>query len=120
MLARAFAGDFSRRAAGAGAQMFLRGKRPGRPGCDMGRFSRRDEAEGGGGSAASARGDRDACAVDGCGEQAQRHISRGKAGAALPEHRLGGRGASVGLCRKHYREYKKATKEERDLDRQSW
>lgn len=62
----------------------------------------------------------DACGIEGCKEAAKRHISYGKVSAALKDERIAARGRSVGLCRNHWRDFKKATKEERELDRVGW
>ena len=63
---------------------------------------------------------KDECAVLGCGEPAVRHFARGKIEAALSDEKIRASRGSVGLCHKHYREFKKATKEDRKLDRASW
>lgn len=60
------------------------------------------------------------CGIEGCKEVAKRHISYGKVSAALPDERITTRGRSVGLCRNHWRDFKKATKKERELDRVGW
>ncbi len=62
----------------------------------------------------------DACGIEGCKEEAKRHISYGKVSAALPSLRITTRGRSVGLCRNHWREFKKATKKDRELERAGW
>jgi hypothetical protein len=62
----------------------------------------------------------EACGIEGCKNEATRHISHGKVSAALPNERISARGRSVGLCRNHWRDFKKATKKDRDLDRVSW
>ena len=60
----------------------------------------------------------DACDVSGCGKEAVRSVS-GKAAEkaikGLPEHKK-----RVHLCHDHHKEFKKATKEIRDLDRLGW
>jgi hypothetical protein len=63
---------------------------------------------------------RDECAVASCGKAAERHFARAKVEAALEGERLRATRGSAGLCRDHYRTFKKATKEERDLARQGW
>jgi hypothetical protein len=63
---------------------------------------------------------KDECAVMSCGKPAERHFARGKVEAALDNERIRPTRGSAGLCREHYRAFKKATKEERDLDRQGW
>lgn len=62
----------------------------------------------------------DECAVAGCGKPAERHFGRGKVEAALEGERIRATKGSAGLCRDHYRKFKKATKEDRELDRQGW
>jgi hypothetical protein len=63
---------------------------------------------------------KDECSVAGCGKAAERHFARGKVEAALDKERIRATVGSAGLCRDHYRAFKKATKEERELDRQGW
>ncbi len=63
---------------------------------------------------------KDECAVAGCGKPSERHFARGKIEAALSSERILATAGSAGLCRDNYRAFKKATKEDRDLDRQSW
>jgi len=62
----------------------------------------------------------EACGIDGCKEVAKRHLSHGKVAAALPDLRIAARGRSVGLCRNHWRDYKKATKKDREIERAGW
>ena len=62
----------------------------------------------------------DECAVAGCKNAAERHFARGKVEAALEGERIRATVGSAGLCKEHYRKFKKATKEDRELDRQSW
>jgi hypothetical protein len=60
----------------------------------------------------------DVCEVAGCGKEAARSVSRKAAERAikgLPENKR-----RVDLCREHSKEFKKATKESRDLDRLGW
>ena len=64
--------------------------------------------------------DKDTCAVAGCGKPAVRHFAHGKVEAALERERILATRGSAGLCHDHYRTFKKATKEDRDLDRQGW
>ena len=56
------------------------------------------------------------CSVDKCDEDAVRSVNGPKAKAAGLE--VEGRRAY--LCKEHYKEYKKATKEERKLQRMAW
>jgi hypothetical protein len=64
--------------------------------------------------------DRDVCAVSGCGKPAKRHMPAGRVSGALPREKIKGGGRSVGLCKDHYREFKKATRADRELDRAGW
>jgi hypothetical protein len=58
------------------------------------------------------------CAIAGCGEAALRSLSRVSVRKAFPDLSEDGRRAS--LCRAHYKQYKKATREERTFDRLDW
>jgi len=55
------------------------------------------------------------CIVPGCGARSVRHLARVEAAKAFPT--LPERGRRAPLCRDHYREWKKATRERRKLDR---
>jgi hypothetical protein len=57
----------------------------------------------------------DSCIVPGCGEPALRHLALAEARRAF-EH-LPESGRSAPLCRTHYKEWKKATKDSRLYDR---
>jgi hypothetical protein len=60
----------------------------------------------------------DPCVVPGCGAPSVRHLARTevrKVFTMLPE-----KGRRAPLCRDHYREWKKSTKEARRLDRLAW
>jgi hypothetical protein len=62
--------------------------------------------------------DLDPCIVPGCGAPSVRHLARAEARkvfSTLPE-----KGRRAPLCRDHYREWKKSTKEARKLDRLGW
>jgi hypothetical protein len=58
------------------------------------------------------------CSVDGCGNQAERSMSGTKASMAS-DLGLGG-SKRVYLCRDHYKEWKKLTKEDRENERARW
>lgn len=58
------------------------------------------------------------CSVGGCENQGERSMSGSKA-AMAPDLGLGG-SKRVYLCREHYKEWKKLTKEERDIERARW
>jgi hypothetical protein len=58
------------------------------------------------------------CAVPGCGSESVRRLSLAEARKVfktLPE-----KGHRAPLCRDHYKEWKKATKSARKLDRLTW
>jgi len=60
----------------------------------------------------------DTCLVPGCPEAAVRHLALAEARrglSSLPE-----KGRRAPLCRTHYKEWKKATKESRSIDRLGW
>ncbi len=58
------------------------------------------------------------CVVPGCGAPAVRHLALSEARRAFPK--LPEKGRRAPLCRDHYREWKKETKESRKLDRLGW
>ena len=58
------------------------------------------------------------CSVGGCQNQGERSMSGTKASMA-PDLGLGG-SKRVYLCRDHYKEWKKMTKEDRDNERARW
>ncbi len=69
---------------------------------------------------AARKGSADKCSVAGCGEPAVKSVS---AKEAVRKADLSVEDKSAGrahLCRHHYREYKKATKTDRELDRLAW
>jgi hypothetical protein len=57
----------------------------------------------------------DKCDVGGCGEDSERSISRKKVKDAM-DWSLNGEDKNVHLCKKHYKEFKKATKEDRKIE----
>jgi len=59
------------------------------------------------------------CDVEGCDEDSVRSISTGRVKGAL-EWNLSDDGKRAHLCKRHYREFKKATKKDRELDRLAW
>lgn len=59
------------------------------------------------------------CSVSGCDKEVTRSLSYRKVGDALSEHGIQ-EGRRAYLCKLHYKEYKKATKEERTVDRLTW
>jgi len=62
----------------------------------------------------------DVCGVQDCGKEAQRSLSTKKVKDALPELKILGDPRRVHLCKDHYRQFRKKTKKERELDRASW
>ncbi|MDX1535122.1 MAG: hypothetical protein R3291_05835 [Thermoplasmata archaeon] len=59
------------------------------------------------------------CSVAGCTNEVARSLSYRKVRDALAEHGLE-EGRRAYLCKPHYKEYKKATKGERTIDRLTW
>lgn len=57
----------------------------------------------------------DKCQAGNCDEDSERSISRKKVKDAM-EWSLSGEDKNVHLCKNHYKEFKKATKEERKLE----
>lgn len=61
------------------------------------------------------------CGVQDCIEQGHKSLSTKKVKSALPNLKLREeRGKRIHLCKKHYKEFKKKTKKERELDRLAW
>ncbi|HEV8595932.1 MAG TPA: hypothetical protein VGR51_10440 [Thermoplasmata archaeon] len=61
------------------------------------------------------------CSVSGCRNMGERSVAAKKYQGALPGVTLSGEvGRRVHLCKDHYKEFRKKTKEERELDRLSW
>ncbi len=61
------------------------------------------------------------CGVADCKEQGHKSLSTKKVKSALSDLKLReGGGKRVHLCKKHYKEFKKKTKKERELDRLGW
>ncbi len=61
---------------------------------------------------------RESCSVEGCGAEAYKTISREKASKVFGSRLLPGR--RVKLCKDHWKEYKKATKKDRMLEKWRW
>ena len=55
------------------------------------------------------------CEISGCQEPGERSMPRKKVKEAL-DKAMEGEGKRVQLCKSHYRDYKKATKEDRKLE----
>ena len=63
----------------------------------------------------------DTCAVVDCNEKGIKSLSTKKVKSAVPDLKLKkDAGKRVHLCKKHYKEFKKKTKKERDLERLAW
>lgn len=58
------------------------------------------------------------CGVSGCKNLAERSLSRSELGVSGLN--VGGEGRRVYLCRDHYKQWKKATKKSRSLERARW
>jgi hypothetical protein len=58
------------------------------------------------------------CVVPGCSGEAFRSLARVEARKAFPQ--LSEEGRRAPLCRDHYKQYKKATRKARELDRLGW
>ena len=56
--------------------------------------------------------------MTGCGNPAERSLSRNEVGNS--GLKIGGDGRRVYLCRDHYKAWKKATKKSRALERSRW
>ncbi len=68
--------------------------------------------------APSANAEEEPCAVRNCGAPSVRHLALAEAKKVFTD--LPDKGRRAPLCRDHYREWKKSTKESRKLDRLSW
>jgi hypothetical protein len=73
-----------------------------------------------GGRIASAMAAGDLCGVQGCGKEARRSLSTTKVKEALPDLKLIGEPRRIHLCKDHYRQFRKKTKEERENERATW
>jgi len=60
------------------------------------------------------------CGVTGCGKEGRRSLSTRKVKEALPELSLVGEPRRIVLCKDHYRQFRKKTKDERELERAGW
>ena len=69
-------------------------------------------------TASTSSDDVDPCAVKGCRAPSIRHLSLPEAKKVFTD--LPDKGRRAPLCRDHYREWKKATKSARKLDRLGW
>lgn len=61
------------------------------------------------------------CSVDGCNEDSRKTLSAKKVESACPDLKLTGKvGNRAHLCKKHYKEFKKKTRKEREFERLGW
>jgi hypothetical protein len=56
------------------------------------------------------------CSVEGCDEKAERSLGKEK----ISGLKLKAGTSRIYLCKKHYKEYKKETKKERDIEKLRW
>ncbi|HEY5737628.1 MAG TPA: hypothetical protein VMS35_02925 [Nitrososphaeraceae archaeon] len=59
------------------------------------------------------------CSIQGCTEQAERSMSESK-GKMATDLDISSTSKRIYLCRNHYKEWKKATKEDRETERARW
>lgn len=64
--------------------------------------------------------EKEKCDVMGCEEEAKRSIPLKKAKRGLPKEEFSESGRRVHLCKEHYKQFKKATKKDRELERLGW
>ena len=63
----------------------------------------------------------DICGVADCNEKGVKSLSTRKVKSAITDLKIQKDGGSrIQLCKRHYKEYKKKTKVERELDRLGW
>jgi hypothetical protein len=67
-------------------------------------------------ASADNKGNGSICQVEGCNDATERSISHKKVAESDLTLKAGSHG-QVGLCKNHYREFKKQTKKSRELDR---
>ncbi len=60
------------------------------------------------------------CSVSGCKNDSERSLPGDKVKSALPELQFEGEGRKIALCKEHYKAFKKATKDERKVERAYW
>lgn len=63
---------------------------------------------------------KEVCAIAGCGGEAVRSLSTTKVKEALPDLKLATESRRAHLCRNHYKQFRKKTKQERELERLAW
>jgi hypothetical protein len=64
--------------------------------------------------------DEEVCGVKGCGNPAVRSLPTKKVSGNIPAGLKGEDARRTHLCKEHYREYKRATKDERVTDALAW
>ena len=60
------------------------------------------------------------CDITDCDLEAKRAVSTKKVKDALPKLKFDKSGKRIHLCKDHYKEFKKATKSDRKLERLTW
>ena len=60
------------------------------------------------------------CDVSGCEDDHHRSLSRKKVDNALSGHSVKGGGKRAKICKKHYKEFKKKTKDDRKMESLGW
>jgi hypothetical protein len=66
----------------------------------------------------SASSEEATCSIAGCTEPVHRSLARSEVRKAFPD--LSEQGRRAALCRTHYKQYKKATREDRTFARLDW
>lgn len=64
--------------------------------------------------------EKESCGVSGCPNDAVRSVAQEKLKEALPGLSVRADFRRVHLCREHYRQFRKKTKKDRELDRLGW
>lgn len=60
------------------------------------------------------------CQVSGCGKDAERSLPADKVRGALKDLKFETDGRRISLCKEHYKQYKKETRDERKLEKTYW
>ncbi len=63
--------------------------------------------------------EKETCAVSGCKDEAARSVPKKKL-EANTDFSIDGGHKRVRICKKHYKEFKKATKKDREFERMGW
>jgi hypothetical protein len=64
--------------------------------------------------------EKEGCSVSGCEEKVKKAVSYKKIQKVLPKLKFDKPGKRVHLCKEHYKEFKKVTKNERKLEKLTW